>query len=276
MSMRCFIRIYYVAVNGNLERNDDPILRAAEVAMRFGGVSVLDSVSLSLAPGDLSGLIGPNGAGKTTLFDILAGERRPTSGQVFVRGNALERRPPHARLGQGMGRTFQIPRPFAAMSVLENVMLGCQNHAGEHLLANWFSPKRVARIESTARARAMEILEFVTLANLAHQPAGILSGGQRKLLELARVLMAQPRLILLDEPAAGVHPALLDVIIERIAALNRRGITFLIVEHNLDLIARLCRHVFVMAAGALLCEGAPREITRDPRVIEAYLGDPLT
>jgi branched-chain amino acid transport system ATP-binding protein len=261
-------------VNDDLERNDDSLLRAQAVSMRFGGVKVLDAVSLSLAPGDLSGLIGPNGAGKSTLFDILAGERRPTSGRVFLRGHAVEKAAAHSRLQSGMGRTFQIPRPFAAMSVLENVMLGCQNHAGEHLWANWFAAQRVLRIEAAAQVRAMEILQFVTLSNLAQQPAGVLSGGQRKLLELARVLMAEPRLILLDEPAAGVNPALLEVIIERIAALNRRGISFLIVEHNMDVIARLCRHVFVMAAGAMLCEGKPSEVTRDPRVIDAYLGGP--
>ncbi len=242
--------------------------------MRFGGVNVLDAVSLSLAAGDMSGLIGPNGAGKTTLFDILAGERRPTSGRVFLSGKPVEHAAAHTRLRAGMGRTFQIPRPFAALSVLENVMLGCQEHAGERLWANWFAARRVAHIESDARTRALEILEFVTLAKLAHQPAGVLSGGQRKLLELARVLMAEPRLILLDEPAAGVNPALLEVIVERIAALNRRGITFLIVEHNMDVIAQLCRRVFVMAGGSVLCEGAPQEVTRDARVIDAYLGGP--
>ncbi len=261
-------------MNDDLVRHDDSLLRAAAVSMHFGGVRVLDAVSLSLAAGDLSALIGPNGAGKTTLFDILAGERRPTSGRVFLSGSAVEKQAAHTRLHAGMGRTFQIPRPFAAMSVLENVMLGCQNHVGERLWANWFAPQRVARIEAGAQARAMEILEFVTLSKLAHQPAGFLSGGQRKLLELARVLMAEPRLILLDEPAAGVNPALLEVIIERIAALNRRGITFLIVEHNMDVIAQLCRHVFVMAAGSVLCQGKPSDVTRDPRVIDAYLGGP--
>ncbi len=251
------------------------MLRVAAVSMHFGGVKVLNSVSLSLAAGDSCGLIGPNGAGKTTLFDVLAGERRPTSGQVFMRGKAVEKCPAHARLGAGMGRTFQIPRPFASLSVLENALLGCQQHPGEGILANWFRPLRVARVESAARARALEILEFVTLANLAHRPAGILSGGQRKLLELARVLMAEPALILLDEPAAGVNPALLEVIIERIATLNERGMSFLIVEHNMDLIARLCRHVFVMSAGTVLCEGKPEEVARDGRVVDAYLGGPL-
>jgi branched-chain amino acid transport system ATP-binding protein len=240
--------------------------------MRFGGFNALDAVSLSLAAGDLSGLIGPNGAGKSTLFDILAGERAPTSGQVFMRGRPFSRQAPHTRLRAGLGRTFQIPRPFSAMTVVENVMLGRQDHVGERVWPNWFARQRVARIEAAALDRAMQTLEFVALAGHANEPAGILSGGQRKLLELARVLMAEPSLILLDEPAAGVNPSLLEVIIERITALNQLGITFLIVEHNMELIARLCRHVYVMAAGRNLCEGSPHEVTRDARVLDAYLG----
>jgi branched-chain amino acid transport system ATP-binding protein len=158
------------------------------------------------------------------------------------------------------------------MTVLENVMLGRQNHIGEQVWPNWLAFTRVARIEAALLARAMELLDFVALAPLARKPAGILSGGQRKLLELARVLMAEPAIVLLDEPAAGVAPALLDIIIARIATLNRQGITFLIVEHNMELVAQLCRRVFVMAAGALLCEGTPQQVVADPRVIDAYLG----
>ncbi len=240
--------------------------------MRFGGSVAVDSVSLTVAAGSLSGLIGPNGAGKSTLFDILAGDRQPTSGRVFLRGEAVETKPAHARLASGLGRTFQIPRPFAAMTVVENVMLGGRGHSGERVWPNWFARARVARTETAMFGRAMELLEFVTLAPLAHQPARMLSGGQRKLLELARVLMAEPSIVLLDEPAAGVNPALLDVVIDRIAALNRRGIAFLIVEHNMDLVARLCRHVFVMAGGELLTEGRPQDVVRDARVIDAYLG----
>jgi branched-chain amino acid transport system ATP-binding protein len=247
-------------------------LRAAAVTKRFGGAVALNAVSLTVPSGEISGLIGPNGAGKTTLFDIFAGEQRPTSGRIFLRGRAVERAPTHERLSAGLGRTFQIPRPFAAMTVLENVMLGCQNHPGERVWPNWLAFARVARIEALAAARAMGLLDFVALAALAHKPAGILSGGQRKLLELARVLMAEPSIVLLDEPAAGVAPALLEIIIARIATLNRQGITFLIVEHNMDLVAQLCRRVFVMAAGELLCEGTPQQVVADPRVIDAYLG----
>ncbi len=248
------------------------ILQADAVSKRFGGAVAVNSVSLSVRAGDIAGLIGPNGAGKSTFFDILAGDRRPTSGRVILRGDAVESQPAHSRLAAGLGRTFQIPRPFAGMTVVENVMLGRQHHSGERLWPNWCSPRRVASQEKAVFSRAMELLDFVTLAPLAHEPARILSGGQRKLLELARLLMAEPGILLLDEPAAGVNPALLEVIMERIAALNRQGMTFLIVEHNMDLVAQLCRTVWVMAAGAILCRGAPKDVVSDPRVIEAYLG----
>jgi branched-chain amino acid transport system ATP-binding protein len=249
-----------------------PVLQAVAVSKRFGGTLAVDEVSLAVQAGTIAGLIGPNGAGKTTLFDILAGAQQPTSGRVYLRGQALDSQPVHARVAAGLGRTFQIPRPFAGMTVVENVMLGCQRHVGERIWPNWLSPKRVARTETQVLGRAMEWLEFMTLAPLANQPARVLSGGQRKLLELARLLMAEPSVVLLDEPAAGVNPVLLDTIIARIAALNQRGITFLIVEHNMELVAELCRQVFVMAAGKMLCQGPPRDVVRDPRVIDAYLG----
>jgi branched-chain amino acid transport system ATP-binding protein len=247
-------------------------LRAVDITMRFGGALVVNRVSLAVGAGEIAGLIGPNGAGKSTLFDILAGDRRPTAGRVMLQGESVEARPAHLRLRRGLGRSFQIPRPFPAMTVVENVMLGAQRHPGERVWPNLLAPARVARSEATALARAMELLDFVTLARLAREPAQVLSGGQRKLLELARLLMADPSVVLLDEPAAGVHPALLEVIMQRILALNAGGMTFLIVEHHMELIARLCTRVFVMAAGALVCEGAPADVVRDPRVVAAYLG----
>ena len=248
------------------------VLAAANVVQRFGGVAAVDDVSLSIRSGEVVALIGPNGAGKTTLFDVLAGDRRPTSGRVLLKGEPVERAPAHARMRAGLGRGFQIPRPFAGMTVVENVMLAAQGQPGERIWPNWFSPGRVARTERGTLDKAMHLLDFVTLAGLARQPARMLSGGQRKLLELARLLMAGPDIMLLDEPAAGVNPALLEIIIERIATINRSGTTFLIIEHNMDMVARLCRHVFVMASGRLLSEGTPETVARDPRVIEAYLG----
>jgi branched-chain amino acid transport system ATP-binding protein len=175
-------------------------------------------------------------------------------------------------MARGLGRTFQIPRPFPDMTLVENVMLARQGQTGEGLFANWLMPRRVAAEERQAQDKAMALLDFLSLASLAREPARILSGGQRKLLELARILMAEPHIILLDEPGAGVNPSLLELIIDRIRQINARGVTFLLIEHNIDMVARLARRVLVMAEGRLQCEGSAAEVARDPRVIEAYLG----
>ncbi len=248
------------------------MLEVRAVSRHFGGVQAVDAVSMDVAPGDIVGLIGPNGAGKTTLFNLIAGTVRPSGGRILLNGAAIEGEPHHARMRRGLGRTFQIPRPFPAMTLIENVLVAAGHQTGERMLANWFRPGAVAREERANVERAMSLLEFVTLDKLAHEPARILSGGQRKLLELARVMMAEPAIILLDEPAAGVNPSLVETIIARVAEINRRGVAFLIIEHNMDLVARLCRTVFVMAGGRVLAEGAPGEVIRDPRVVEAYLG----
>jgi branched-chain amino acid transport system ATP-binding protein len=248
------------------------VLEARHVVRRFGGLVAVNDVSFGVKPGEILGLIGPNGAGKTTLFNVLAGSIRPSAGEIMLLGRRVVDSPPHLRLAAGLGRTFQIPRPFPGLSLLDNVLLANQQQPGERFLPNWLTPRRVAEKERAARERAMELLAFLTLGKLAHDPARVLSGGQRKLLELARVLMADPAVVLLDEPAAGVNPALLEVIMARIGEINARGITFLLIEHNVDVVARLCHRVLVMARGALLCEGTADEVTRDARVIEAYLG----
>lgn len=248
------------------------VLDLIGLTRRFAGVAAVDGVTLSVPRGAVAGLIGPNGAGKTTLFNLIAGSLRASAGRIVLDGADITRAAAHARPAAGLARTFQIPRPFAAMTVLENVLAAAQGQLGERPFANWLRPGAVARQERASAARAKEILAFLALERLAYEPAAVLSGGQRKLLELARVLMAEPRLVLLDEPAAGVNPALLETIMDRIAALNARGLTFLIVEHNLDLVARLCSVVHVMAAGRLLVSGTAAEVTRDPRVADAYLG----
>jgi branched-chain amino acid transport system ATP-binding protein len=252
-----------------------PVLAAEALVKRYGGFAAVDGVSLVVEAGEIAGLIGPNGAGKTTMFDLLAGRQRADSGRILINGAAAEHSPAHRRIGMGLGRTFQIPRPFPQMTLVENVMLGAQEQSGERILPNWLRPRRVAGEERRTQDRAIELLEFVSLARLAREPARKLSGGQRKLLEIARVMMADPSILLLDEPAAGVNPSLLETIIDRILELNRRGVTFLVIEHNMDMVARLCGRVMVMAAGKRLAEGPPDEVIRDPEVIEAYLGGAL-
>jgi branched-chain amino acid transport system ATP-binding protein len=242
------------------------------VSKHFGGHRAVDRVSFRVARGTVTGLIGPNGAGKTTVFNLIAGTLRPSAGRITLDGERLDGLPSHRVLGRGVGRTFQIPRPFPAMTVLENVMLARPRQRGERFWWNWLGPARVAAEERAIRERARELLDFVGLERWAGEPARVLSGGQRKLLELARVLMAEPRLVLLDEPAAGVSPALVEAITSRIGALNRLGVTFLVIEHNMEVVMRLCRPVLVMAGGTLLVEGDPEVVRADARVVEAYLG----
>ena len=248
------------------------MLELRGVSKAFGGLKAVDGVSFTLERGVIGGLIGPNGAGKSTLFNMIAGALAPTSGQILFEGAAIEGSPSYRVYRSGIARTFQIPRPFGALSVLENVMLAPLAQSGEQFWNPLFRPGRVRDQERANREKALEILAFLNLTRLADEPASNLSGGQLKLLELGRTLMSDPRLILLDEPGAGVNPTLLGQIVERIAELNQRGITFLIIEHNMDLVMNLCRPVVVMAGGRLLMQGEPDEVRRDPRVLDAYLG----
>jgi branched-chain amino acid transport system ATP-binding protein len=192
---------------------------------------------------------------------------------VKLDGRDITGASPDRVFAAGLARTFQIPRPFPEMSVLDNVMLAPRGQLGERFWANWLRPRAVAQQERAVQAAARHWLDFVGLSALAAEPARVLSGGQRKLLELARVMVAEPKLVLLDEPGAGVNPALLDQIVDRVAELNRQGVTFLVIEHNMDLVAALCNPVMVMAQGRMLAQGPADAVLRDERVVQAYLGD---
>jgi len=248
------------------------MLVARDIVKAFGGVRAVDGVSFTIERGTITGLIGPNGAGKTTLFNCIAGLFSPTSGTLTLDGARIDGLSSDRIFRAGLGRTFQIPRPFPEMTVLDNVMLAPIGQHGERFWASWLTPGRVAREEAAVREKARHWIAFVGLEHLIDQPARVLSGGQRKLLELARVLVADPKLILLDEPGAGVNPRLLDEIVATIARLNEGGVTFLVIEHNMDLVMSLCRPVMVMAQGKLLAQGEAAAVQADPRVVEAYLG----
>ena len=249
------------------------LLSVRGITKRFGGFTAVDDISFGLPRGVIGGLIGPNGAGKTTLFNTMAGLLQADAGEVDLDGEAIQNRPPHRIFAAGLSRTFQIPRPFPEMSVLENVMLVPSAQAGERFWNNWLRPGAVARQERAAREKAGEIIEFCGLDRVRRDQAGTLSGGQLKLLELARVLMADPKIILLDEPAAGVNPSLMVTLVEKIQALNERGHTFLIIEHNMDVVMSICSPIMVMAQGRLIFTGDAAGARADPTVLDAYLGD---
>jgi len=251
------------------------MLELTGITKDFGGLRAVDGVGFTLTRGTITGLIGPNGAGKTTLFNIIAGALKPTSGSIAFEEQRIDGLPPHRIFRRGISRTFQIPKPFGGMTVLENLMVVPLGQSGERFWNTWIGRGTIRAEERRNRDKAREILEFLGLTRLANDAARNLSGGQLKLLELGRALMSDPRLILLDEPGAGVNRTLLGQIVERIAELNRRGITFLIIEHNMDLVMNLCRPIVVMAGGKLLLQGDADTVRRDPRVLDAYLGGAL-
>ncbi len=255
------------------EERDTAILRVRGLAKAFGGVKAVDGLDLDLAPGTITGLIGPNGAGKSTAFHLISGVIRASAGQVWLRETEITGLAPYARARLGMIRTFQLSREFTRLTVLENLMLAPQLQLGERLGAIFARPRAVAEADARIFERAREVLDIARLEALRDEYAANLSGGQKKLLELARALMIDCEVILLDEPGAGVNPALMGTLREMILRLNREhGKTFLIVEHDMDLIAALCDPVMVMTQGTKLTEGSFDEIRRDPRVVEAYLG----
>jgi branched-chain amino acid transport system ATP-binding protein len=257
-----------VAPNDSVE-----LLEVRDLVKDFDGVRAVDHCSFSVQEGTITGLIGPNGAGKTTLFNVVTGFIQPDSGHVRLGAEDITGLAPHRVFEKRLCRTFQIPREHVSMSVLENLMLVAPNQAGERFWNCWLRAGEVRRQEEEIRERAMEVLRFVDLDRLAGEYAGKLSGGQKKLLELARTLMTEPKIVLLDEPGAGVNRTLLKRLSDNIRHLCReRGITFLLIEHDMDLVMNLCDPVIVMSEGRRLMEGHPEVVLRDPRVLEAYLG----
>jgi branched-chain amino acid transport system ATP-binding protein len=246
------------------DRDPEPMLAVEGLSRDFGGVHAVRECSFAVPAGSITGLIGPNGAGKTTAFNLISGLLRPTGGRVLFEGEEITGLRPHRITRTGIARTFQITRVLGELTVLENVVIWAPAGGMRRLLGGSMLERE--------RERALELLDFVGLATLADVPGGELSYGQRKLVELAGALMSEPRLVLLDEPAGGVNPRLIDDIVGRIRELNSVGVTFLIVEHNMDVVMGLSDSVIVMAHGEVLRQGSPEAVRSDTAVLDAYLG----
>ena len=249
------------------------VLSAISVCKGFGGILALDHCSIRVEEGDIVGLIGPNGAGKSTLFDVISGFLPPDAGSIVFSGREILGLPAYKIARLGLVLTFQIPRSLMRMTVLENMMLGAQGQAGERLRNPLIRRHKVMAQETEIREKAEEILEFFDLQRMRDEYAGSLSGGQKKMLEMARALMADPRLLLLDEPVAGVKPALADRLIEQIRILKEKGLSIIIIEHAIPYVLALSDELYVLNKGRVLASGRPDAVISDRRVFEAYLGE---
>ena len=251
----------------------DEVLSAISICKGFGGILALDHCSIRVEEGAIVGLIGPNGAGKSTLFDVISGFLTPDGGSIVFSGREILGLPAYKIARLGLVRTFQIPRSLMRMTVLENMMLGAQGQAGERLCNPLIRRHKVMAQETEIREKAEGILEFFDLGRMRDEYAGSLSGGQKKMLEMARALMANPRLLLLDEPFAGVNPALADRMIERIRILKEKGLSIIIIEHAIPYVLALSDELYVLNKGRVLASGRPDAVISDRRVFEAYLGE---
>jgi ABC-type branched-subunit amino acid transport system ATPase component len=248
------------------------VLSVRDVALRFGGLRALDGVSFDVAPGRVTGLVGPNGAGKTTLFNVVSGLYRADTGTITYAGHRIERERPHRIAQLGLVRTFQIARGFPALTVFEHLMVYGGQQPGERLLSAITGSAALRRREQELAEKALAIAGRLRLSHVIDNRVTDLSGGQKKLLEIGRALMADPGLILFDEPAAGVNPTLAEEIGDELLALAADGISILLIEHDMALIERICQHVIVMARGRTLAEGSFDEVRENREVQDAYLG----
>ena len=249
------------------------MLQISKINKSFGGLKVLNNLSFKIEKGSVSGLIGPNGAGKTTLFNVINGSIKPDSGSVQLNNYELIGLQPHELFEIGVLRTFQIPHEFFSLTVLDNLLVVPPNKIGETFFGQWFFEKKIKKIEEINVKKAKDILDILGLSHLEKEYAGNLSGGQKKLLELGRVMMVEPEIILLDEVGAGVNKTLLKKISNIIKKLNKENkYTFIMIEHDLDFISKLCDTIIVMAEGQFLTQGNIQQIKSNQKVIDIYLG----
>ena len=249
------------------------MLEIKDISINFGGIKAVDKASMTIEEGQITGLIGPNGAGKTTLFNVIAGNLKPTYGQVSLLGEDITALPDYELFHKGVLRTFQLAHEFSNMTVLENLMVVPGQQTGESILNTWFKREQIKIEEEVIKEKALEVIEFLNLNHLTYELAGNLSGGQKKLLELGRTMMVDAKIVLLDEVGAGVNRTLLNDIADTIIKLNKeKNYTFFMIEHDMSFLSKLCDKVIVMTGGSVLLEGSIEKVTQNEQVIEAYLG----
>jgi len=249
------------------------MIKVKNISKHFGGIKAVDNVTLHIEKGSITGLIGPNGAGKSTLFNLIAGLYKPTSGKIYLEEEDITGEDAHNLFHKGLLRTFQIAHPFPTLTVFENLMMVPGDQLGENIINSWIRRRQIQEQENKLQKKAEEVVKFLNISHLKNEKAGRLSGGQKKLLELARTMMVDAKVVLLDEVGAGVNRTLLRHIGEAILRLNaERGYTFCMIEHDMDFISKLCNPVIVLTNGNVLTKGTPEQVKNNSQVIEAYLG----